>query len=568
VIDCRTGPRSTCSIPNLALPFKVPRYELTPKDHEFCLLLKTEEELVANAMQESGKKSVKTPLLPEANECLSETNFMSPSSPWVMSKTESGSIVKKRTLGVCAVAMITYFNVCGGPWGSENFVSEAGPLPGLVGLLLIPLLWGLPLSLVTAELSSAFPDDGGYSIWVGEAFGEFWAFQEGFWSWGSGVIDNALYPTLVFQIGATFFADGESELITNEWYKYLVKVALATLFTLPNFFAVLYMGKYMKWMAMFVMAPFLVFAAMCIPHAVPSRLLEPPSGGYPAVSRDSWLQLVNVLYWNFSGFDCASTFAGEVQQPWRTYPLGLLLALLLTVSSYLLPLSLGVMAYTPETITTWGSDPGECSFSCIVQGIGGEWLSLWILIAGIAGNGCMFMAEMFEDSWQIFGLAETGMLPRCLAYRHPRYKTPINAVLFNFMCVVGLVYLDFSDNLAINNFFSCGAAMLEIIAFLYLRVSRPSLKRPYRLPLGTFGSAVFMAVPLLLGFFVLFSGCMNSWLSFYTNMAGIAVGAVGYKILRYCGMRYHYDPRRARALSGEVVARNVSSIGSDYNSTT
>ena len=78
-----------------------------------------------------------------------------PSSPWVASR------VKTRSLGITGVALITYFNVCGGPWGIEEVVSDAGPLPGVIGLAVFPLLWALPVALVTAELSSAYPDDGG-----------------------------------------------------------------------------------------------------------------------------------------------------------------------------------------------------------------------------------------------------------------------------------------------------------------------------------------------------------------------------------------------------------------------
>ena len=67
----------------------------------------------------------------------------------------------RRVLGAVSVAAITFFNVCGGPWGSEEIVSDAGPLPGLIGVVVFATVWGLPLASITAELSSAFPDDGG-----------------------------------------------------------------------------------------------------------------------------------------------------------------------------------------------------------------------------------------------------------------------------------------------------------------------------------------------------------------------------------------------------------------------
>jgi hypothetical protein len=40
--------------------------------------------------------------------------------------------------------------------------------------------------------------DGGYSIWATEAFGNFWGYQEMFWSWCSGVSDSAAYPILAY----------------------------------------------------------------------------------------------------------------------------------------------------------------------------------------------------------------------------------------------------------------------------------------------------------------------------------------------------------------------------------
>jgi amino acid transporter len=32
---------------------------------------------------------------------------------------------------------------------------------------------------VTAELATAFPENGGYVLWISAAFGPFWGFQEG-----------------------------------------------------------------------------------------------------------------------------------------------------------------------------------------------------------------------------------------------------------------------------------------------------------------------------------------------------------------------------------------------------
>lgn len=76
-------------------------------------------------------------------------------------------------------------------------MSTGGPALALLGFLLLPLVWSVPEALVTAELATAFPEDSGYVAWVTAAFGPFWGFQEGWWSWLSGVTDNSVYPVLL-----------------------------------------------------------------------------------------------------------------------------------------------------------------------------------------------------------------------------------------------------------------------------------------------------------------------------------------------------------------------------------
>ena len=185
-----------------------------------------------------------------------------------------------RTIGAVSVVAITFFNVCGGPWGSEEMVSDAGPLPGLIGLLLFGIMWGIPLAGITAELSSAYPDDGVYSLWVGEAFGEFWAFLESYFSWFSGVVDNAVYPGLVFsalmnvlqEVGG---AASEHAHFMAE-HPFMIRIAIATIFMLPNLLCIRSVGKSMAVLVGIVMAPFFVMIVICVPRIRWHRLVQPP----------------------------------------------------------------------------------------------------------------------------------------------------------------------------------------------------------------------------------------------------------------------------------------------------
>jgi hypothetical protein len=79
---------------------------------------------------------------------------------------------------------------------TQDSVRAGGPLLAVLGFLVLPLVWAIPEAMIAAELSTAFPENSGYVAWVTAAFGPWWGFQMGLWSWVSGVLDNGIYPVL------------------------------------------------------------------------------------------------------------------------------------------------------------------------------------------------------------------------------------------------------------------------------------------------------------------------------------------------------------------------------------
>src|SRR5271155_1193707 len=90
----------------------------------------------------------------------------------------------------------TYFMVSGGPYGLGGIIGGAGYGWALVMLLVIPVVWSLPTSLMVGELASAVPEEGGYYCWVRRALGGFWGFQEAWLSLAASVFDMAIYPVI------------------------------------------------------------------------------------------------------------------------------------------------------------------------------------------------------------------------------------------------------------------------------------------------------------------------------------------------------------------------------------
>src|SRR4030095_9660551 len=136
-----------------------------------------------------------------------------------------GEVSLKRELGVVPLAAIVFFNVSGGPYGIEDMVPAFGPGLSLLLLLLTPLLGSLPVALVMAELAAAMPDEGGYVTWTRRAFGDFWAFQVGWWSWLDSFVDVAVYPALFVEYMKFWWPDMTS---IERWLLALAFIAALT----------------------------------------------------------------------------------------------------------------------------------------------------------------------------------------------------------------------------------------------------------------------------------------------------------------------------------------------------
>jgi len=182
--------------------------------------------------------------------------------------------VSRRQLGILSVALITYFNVSGGPWGSEPIISACGPLIGILAVVIFPWIWCLPLALIFAELFTAFPTDASFSTWVGLAFGRPMGFQVGYWSWVAGVIDNAIYPCLIVDsLHGLYIGDIDADPTSMNLNKFIARVGIAILFMLPCLFSIKVVGRTMLVLAIIVVLPFLVMVGVAIPQILPANWL-------------------------------------------------------------------------------------------------------------------------------------------------------------------------------------------------------------------------------------------------------------------------------------------------------
>src|SRR5438128_8841138 len=245
-----------------------------------------------------------------------------------------------RGIGTVGLVFILFFCTSGGPYTTETLIHQVGPGLGLLILLLVPLIWSVPETLIVGELASMLPEEGGYYRWVDRAFGRFWAFQNGWLTWMYSLVDMAIYPVLFNQYLRYFLPSLDARL---EWIVSLLVIWGATLINLRGSVRV---GRASIVAGSFIMLGFLVMAILSarrITHVPWQPFASEKGGGVGGLAVG-----ISIALWNYIGWDNASTVEGEVHDAGRSYPRALAFALPFVTIGYLVPLltTLGATDWT------------------------------------------------------------------------------------------------------------------------------------------------------------------------------------------------------------------------------
>ena len=408
----------------------------------------------------------------------------------------------------------------GGPYGIEDMVSSFGPGMTLVLLLAAPLLWSLPVALAMSELAAALPDEGGYVTWTRRAFGGFWAFQVGWWSWIQSFVDVAAYPALFVEY-VRFWRPAMTA--SERWGLVLVFVVVLSGL---NLLGIRPTGRAAVVLAGLALAPVVAFTLVGLgagrvapwtPFAPEGQALETLGLG------------LAVVMWNYSGWDTPSTVLGETRAPERAYRQAMFLALPLLVAAYLLPVGVGLASgAVPWDAWKTGTLPA------LAQAVGGDWLGHAVALGAVLSTAGLFMSLLLTNSRLPYVLARDGDLPAWLGAIHPRFGTPWPAVLLSTVCYTAFAAFSFRELIVLNIWLYSLSLLVELAAFLWLRAVEPELPRPWRVP-GGFGGAVLVAVlpaAFMLGA-VATAGAGNT----VAGVAAALTGLVAWAVLRPRGSR-------------------------------
>jgi amino acid transporter len=429
---------------------------------------------------------------------------------------------KPRGMRLLPLLAATYFMVSGGPYGLEDVIGFAGYGRALLLLLLLPVFWSLPTALMLGELSAAIPAEGGFYAWVRRAMGPFWGFQEAWLSLAASVFDMAVYPTIF----VTYVAHLAPSVVAGH-RGLAIKLAVVLLATLWNLRGANAVGRGSVWLWFVALSPFVAlvgFAAwtgMHTPHA---------SMGPPAQLNLSGAVLIAM--WNYMGWDNATTIASEVDNPQRAYPRAMLLAALMVMLTYLVPIAAVAWAGIPPDRFSTGAWVDAARL------LGGPLLAAAVVVAGSLDSMGTFNALTLSYTRLPYAMACDGLLPHVLTKRL-RNGVPWVALLACATCWALALGLTFERLITIDLLLWGMSLLLEFAALILLRIREPNLARPFRIP-----GRLWVAVALGVGPAVLTSFAL--WTARQEHAAGMPA-ALFAVLIAGCGLPLYMLARRRTA---------------------
>ena len=111
---------------------------------------------------------------------------------------------ESKELSFFGLVLVLMFMTCGGAYGTEDMAGGLAPLYCIIGVCVIPLVWSLPVALVTAELACMFPSEAGFVAWENRAFHPIAGQVDGVLCGIVLLLDQAVYPVIFANYLETF----------------------------------------------------------------------------------------------------------------------------------------------------------------------------------------------------------------------------------------------------------------------------------------------------------------------------------------------------------------------------
>ena len=389
----------------------------------------------------------------------------------------SGTEQLQRAIGPRTLALATVNAIV----GSGIFV-----LPALVSTnlgaaaILAYLVCGaliFTIALCFAELGSGTTRTGGLYAYTEDAFGPYAGFLSNNIFWFGSAMSDAAISCALADILAGFFPA-----MASGMYRVLFIVALFTVLAFINISSVKRGIRFMEFATLAKLVPLIVLVVVAAWFVDPANLrwtIAPTLGGVSGASL--------LLFFAFLGSEVPLTNGGEMKDPQRTLPRGLLFGLTMVLLLYI-SIQLVIQGVLGNDLQANAASPLG-AVAALAMGSAGLLAITLVMFVSMTGT---MAGSMLCSPRILYAAGRDGALPKQLGRVHKRCTTPHVAII---------VYAMISCTLAITGNFRQLAILTSASALIsYLGAVLALLKRRLRketTPEGTFRAPGGVLLPII-----------------------------------------------------------------------
>lgn len=285
----------------------------------------------------------------------------------------------------------------------------------IVAYLACAIIVGL-VFLCYAEVGGRVSRSGGSYAYIEEAFGPFAGFVAStlLWLGWSVLSDAALAVALTDAVAAHFPA------LSNGAPRAAFLIALFGFLALVNIVGLKSGVRLVLISTIAKLAPLVLLVvaglfAINLEHLTISQWPSAHNFGAAAL----------ILFFAFAGAETALNSSGEIRDPARTVPRGLLLGM-----GGIFVLYVALQTVAQGTLGADLASNTEAPLSAVATRVLGGWGGQLLLLAMIVSIFGALSGDVLNTPRVIFSAARDGLLPGIFSSVHPRYQTPHLAILF------------------------------------------------------------------------------------------------------------------------------------------
>jgi len=241
-----------------------------------------------------------------------------------------------------------------------------------------------------------------------------------------------------------------------------------------------------------------------------------------AVSSDNLLvafglALIGVL-WSYGGWQHASFVAGEAKNAQRTVPQAMIVGALVVALVYLLT-NLAYLFLLPVDKIVGSESLAAEAVSSVVP-FGGILIAVIIAVSviGTAGIYTLSSPRIY------YAMADDGIFFKKLAWVHPRFQTPVNAIITQSVWAIILLLFwgTFEDVITYVVFIDWMFFALTAFSVYLFRATRKDIARPYK----TLGYPITPAVFIVISAFFVVNTLIEKPKHAWAGLIFMAIGVI------------------------------------------